>query len=725
VNYAKLPPGTYRLDLRASLQGGRAPGLWGEPAHVWFNIRPPWWRSAWATAFGLAALAGIIYSLYRWRTRALLARNTQLAAAVRDQTAALRQAVREAQAADEAKGEFLATMSHELRTPLNAILGLAGILLESNLAQPQRESARSIQGASRALLAIINDLLDFARLEEGGLRLHRVPFDLSEILEEILDLLSPQAEEKGIELVLRIKPGTPRRVLGDPDRIRQVALNLLGNALKFTERGHVMVAVECLRESEGLAELQVNIEDTGIGISEDKQARLFERFSQADSGITRRYGGTGLGLAISRKLVELMGGRIGLQSRIGIGSWFWFTLELPLDPQAPPPPETPRWPDFPVLVATPHEIPGKALLELLESWEAPCALCASIPEATARLEEARAGGRPYLAVLLDAGLAADPREAAALAQEVRALLVLAPMHRGPEAGDWRALGAEGVLRKPIYDWALREALEPVREAIEEGRPVVWMGGEDTEETPDTSRLLDGKRVLLAEDNELNQRVAVHMLQSLGAEVVVASDGKEAIERSLEARFDFMLMDAQMPELDGYSATIAIRTMEQGLRRTPILALTAHALEGEEARARAAGMDGLLTKPLEKPDLVRALAPFLDGSAAAVSDPFDKAALRRLGEDAREVASLFLQHAPSRMRDIHQGFADREVEPLRQAAHALNGMSAYVYAKALSKRCGELEDAAAGGRFREAEALVAQAQGEYDRVVVALKAHFGL
>jgi CheY-like chemotaxis protein len=231
-------------------------------------------------------------------------------------------------------------------------------------------------------------------------------------------------------------------------------------------------------------------------------------------------------------------------------------------------------------------------------------------------------------------------------------------------------------------------------------------------------------VLLAEDNELNQRVAVHMLESMGAEVVVAADGKEAIERSLESKFDLMLMDAQMPELDGYSATIAIRTMEQGLRHTPILALTAHVLEGEESRARAAGMDGLLTKPIEKPDLLKALRPLLE-SPPPPPEVYDKAALGRLGDGAREVAELFLQHAPSRMRDILQSYDDREVEPLRQAAHALNGMSAYVYARTLSRLCGELEDAAAGGRFKEAEALISRVQAEYDRAVAGLKFQFGL
>ncbi|MFN8010699.1 MAG: ATP-binding protein [Holophagaceae bacterium] len=723
VSYPRLPPGTYRLDLRASLQGGPAPDRWGEPLQVWFSIRPPWWRSPWVGLLGVAGLAGAVYALYRWRTRALHGRNTELAREVRRQTEALRQAVRTAQAADEAKGEFLATMSHELRTPLNAILGMSGILLESNLAPQQRESARTIQGASRALLAIINDLLDFARLEEGRLRLHAVPFDFSEILEETLDLLSPQAEEKGIELVLRIQPGMDRRFMGDPDRIRQVVLNLLGNALKFTERGHVLVALECMRVSGDLREVQVSIEDTGIGISEDKQARLFERFSQADSGITRRYGGTGLGLAISRKLVELMGGRIGLQSRVGIGSWFWFTLELPADPQAPAPPPPPCWPDFPVLLVTPREVSAKALAELLESWQVPCARASAVEEAVAMLEAARNDRRPFHAALLDASLAGDPLDAAALAQEVRALLVMAPMHGSLDGADWRTLGAEGVLRKPIYDWALREVLEPVREAILEGRPVLWLGGDEGEAEPGPARPLAGRRVLLAEDNELNQRVAVHMLESMGADVVVAADGKEAIARSLESRFDLMLMDAQMPELDGYSATIAIRTMEQGLRRTPILALTAHAMEGEEARARAAGMDGLLTKPIEKPDLLRALQPLMEAAPAPV-EAVDRAALARLGAGAREVVELFLQHAPSRVRDLRQGLEDRESEPLRQAAHALNGMSAYLYARELCRLCAGIEEAAAAGRFKEAEALIARAEGEYERVVADLRSRTG-
>jgi len=663
------------------------------------------------------------WELQRRQANRILRRTAELEREVRRQTAALHQALLSAESAEEAKGEFLATVSHELRTPLNAILGTAGLLLESRLEGHTRESVRTIQGASRALLAIINDLLDYASLEEGGLRLHRVGFDLSEIFEETLDLLSIQAEEKGIDLVLRLPPFLERRFLGDPDRIRQVVLNLLGNALKFTERGHVLVSVERVREVGEIFEFQVNIEDTGIGITEDKQARLFERFSQADSGITRRYGGTGLGLAISRKLVELMGGRIGLESRLGVGSWFWFTLQLPVE-ESPEPLPPPAWPDLRVLVVTAREVAGDALVELLGAWEVPATTAASLEQGETALGEAREAGRPFHLVLMDSSLAKDPAMLSRLVQEVPAVLLLVPMHSPQNMGDYRSLGAKGVLRRPIYRWALKSALEPVREAVREDRPVPWIGGDEELADPEAPRPLAGRRVLLAEDNELNQRVAIEMLTSMGAEVVLAEDGHEAIARNRESRFDAVLMDVQMPGLDGYGAARSIRAQEGG-RRTPILALTAHAMPGEEDRARDAGMDGLLTKPIEKPALLVALTPFLRGSVVPLHLPIDRVALQRLGDDAPKVAQMFLLHAPACLQDLRQGIADREVEPLARAAHALNGMSAYVHAMGLRTLCMQLEDAASRGRFTEAEALVAQVSNEHDRVAEALRAHYQL
>jgi signal transduction histidine kinase/DNA-binding response OmpR family regulator/HPt (histidine-containing phosphotransfer) domain-containing protein len=675
----------------------------------------------------LVSLAAIFviagYELQRRQAERLLRRIAELEREVQGQAAALHHARRSAEAAEAAKGEFLATISHELRTPLNAILGTAGMLLESHLDPHPRESVRTIQGASRALLAVINDLLDYASLEEGGVRIHRVAFDLSGILEETLDLLSIQAEEKGIDLVLRLEPSLQDRFLGDPDRIRQVVLNLLGNALKFTERGHVLVSVESERAAGESLGIRITLEDTGIGITADKQARLFERFSQADSGIARRYGGTGLGLAISRKLVELMGGRIGLESRLGVGSWFWFTLELPVEP-VPEPPVPPSWPELRVLVVTPRDVAGTALVEILGSWGAHGTLVPSLEACESALRAACAEGRPVQAMLLDADLPEDPAWVSRLALEVPAILMLVPMHSRQEVGDWRSLGAKGVLRRPIYGWALQAALEPVREALREGRPVPWTGGEEEPADPEAPRPLEGRWVLLAEDNELNQKVAREMLASMGAEVVLAGDGHEAIARCRECRFDIVLMDIQMPGLDGYGATRAIRAQEQG-RRTPILALTAHAMEGEEARAREAGMDGLLTKPIEKPTLQRALAPLMKGGMVHLSPAVDGAALGQLGADGRNVAVLFLTHASGCLQKLHQGLADREVEPLVQGAHALNGMSAYVHARTLRALCGELEACAAGGRFREAEALVARVQTEQERVAEALRLRFEL
>jgi CheY-like chemotaxis protein/HPt (histidine-containing phosphotransfer) domain-containing protein len=365
-------------------------------------------------------------------------------------------------------------------------------------------------------------------------------------------------------------------------------------------------------------------------------------------------------------------------------------------------------------------VAGSALVELLKGWEAGAELAPTLEACETALDRARAGGRPVQALLLDAEFAEDAAAVARLVRTVPALLLLAPMHGRREARDWRALGAKGVLRRPVFDWALREALEPVRAALREGRPVPWTGGEEEPPDPDAPRPLEGRRMLLVEDNPLNREVARAMLASLGAEVALAADGLEAVARCREDRFDLVLMDLQMPGLDGFGAARAIRGQASG-RRTPILALTAHALAADEARAREAGMDGLLAKPVEKPDLLRAALPLLQGSVAPPPRPVDIAALQGLGAEGRNVAGMFLLHAPTCLQDLHRGIADRDAEAVRQAAHALNGMAAYAHAAGLRALCHQLEDVAARMSFTEAEALAARVATEHDRAAEALRA----
>ena len=650
----------------------------------------------------------------------------------------LTRAKQAAESAVMAKGEFLATMSHEIRTPLNGIVPMLDLLLHSRMAPDQQELVKTASASAQQLLRIVDDILDYSKLEADRLDLETTTFNLREVAESVITLMERPAEAKGLRLQLHIDQGVRLPVRGDPVRLRQVLSNLISNAVKFTERGGVSLAIRRLGESAAQHQLRFEVKDTGIGIDARAQDRLFQAFSQADASTTRLYGGTGLGLAICRRIVTLMGGRIGVDSEPGRGSTFWFEVPL-LKVQGDMPSQPTELHGGRVLLITTDQRLRMRLTLLLPNWGLRVTTVENTHDALERLRQAHAQGDPWSYSVVLADLSSLRNTALALARNLErknqygeARLVYL---RGEDATSQDLPQGAQVIPRNAPDADLRSVLA--------ASGVSWAShapesvAPPRREAPDPARKA---RILLVEDNPVNLMVAQRLLQVLGAECDTAGNGEVALQKIEAAQYDLVLMDCQMPVLDGYGATRRWREIEQARRAThrlPIVAMTANAMAGDRQKCLDAGMDDYLPKPVTKGELERCIERWRGASLAVPETlpPLEETAVRSppvlddsvldelrevLGDEVDKIVQVYLEDAPRLIAQLERAAVGNDPIALRVAAHTLKSSSANVGARTLSDAARDLEHGARDGTLGQPEALVARIVTEFAQVRRALQ-----